>query len=88
MLSSFARTLSTIIDPIQQTMSVALNQLVSLFASLLLALTKIFFKKYLTILHSIIVQYARAKRSALMVMTQTRMEWFKNATYAARNVVP
>lgn len=23
-----------------------------------------------------------------MVMTQTRMEWFKNATYAARNVVP
>lgn len=79
---------STIIDPIQQTMSVALNQLVSLFASLLLALTKIFFKKYLTILHSIIVQYARAKRSALMVMTQTRMEWFKNATYAARNVVP
>ena len=47
-----------------------------------------FFKKYLTILHSIIVQYARAKRSALMVMTQTRMEWFKNATYAARNVVP
>ena len=77
-----------IIDPIQQTMSVALNQLVSLFASLLLALTKIFFKKYLTILHSIIVQYARAKRSALMVMTQTRMEWFKNATYAARNVVP
>lgn len=79
---------NTIIDPIQQTMSVALNQLVSLFASLLLALTKIFFKKYLTILHSIIVQYARAKRSALMVMTQTRMEWFKNATYAARNVVP
>ena len=46
-------------------MSVALNQLVSLFASLLLALTKIFFKKYLTILHSIIFQYARAKKVSI-----------------------
>lgn len=40
------------------------HQLVSLYASLLLVLMKTFFRKYLTLLHSIIVQYARVKGSA------------------------
>lgn len=63
-------------------------QLVSLDVSLLLALTKTFFRKYLTLLHSIIVQYARVKISALMAMIRMKMVWLKNFIYTVKSVEP